>query len=213
MGTVDFRPSRDGFRFGNSWPRGAPVRLAGVGLGRVYGGLCGGMAYEARRAWLAGEPLPADTLAPAHGPLADRLFRAQLASLGLPAGPLRYLWYQLPPQDRARRELTLTEGLPGVRRSLTGGVPALVGLIRVVTWDPRKVVENHVVLGYGLTESPDGTAEIAVYDPNHPGDDAVRLRVAADGTVAYSHGTVAAFTVVGPAVPDRHTGDSPGGRP
>jgi hypothetical protein len=119
----------------------------------------------------------------------------------LPAGPLRYLWYQLPPQDRARRELTLTQGLPRVRRALEAGVPALVGLIRVVTWDPRKVVENHVVLGYGLTESPDGTAEIAVYDPNHPGDDTVRLRVAADGTVAYSHGTVAAFTVVGPAVP------------
>jgi hypothetical protein len=214
VGTVDFRPSRDGFRFGNSWPRGAPVRLAGVGFGRVYGGLCGGMAYEARRAWLAGERLPADTLAPAEGPLADRLFRAQLASLGLPAGPLRYLWYQLPPQDRARRELTLTEGLPGVRRSLDGGVPALVGLIRVVTWDPRKVVENHVVLGYGLAESPDGPAEIAVYDPNHPGDDTVRLRVAADGTVAYSHGTVAAFTVVGPAVPvSRRAGDSPDARP
>jgi hypothetical protein len=197
---VDFRPSRDGFRFGNSWPRGAPVRLAGIGFGRVYGGLCGGMAYEARRAWLAGEPLPADTMAPAHGPLADRLFRAQLASLGLPAGPLRYLWFQLPLNDHGRRELTLTEGLPRVRRSLEAGVPALVGLVRVVTWDPRKVVENHVVLGYGLTESADGTAEISVYDPNHPGDDTVRLRVTADGTVTYSHGTVAAFTVVGPVV-------------
>ncbi|HEY6747675.1 MAG TPA: hypothetical protein VI357_18395 [Mycobacteriales bacterium] len=214
MSTVGFRPSRDGFRFGNSWPRGAPVRLAGIGFGRVYGGLCGGMAYEARRAWLAGEPPPPDTLAPARGPLADRLFRAQLASLDLPAGPLRYLWYQLPPQDQARRELTLTEGLPRVRRSLDAGVPALVGLIRVVTWDPRKVVENHVVLGYGLTESPDGTAEIAVYDPNHPGDDTVRLRVTADGTVAYSHGTVAAFTVVGPEVPaSRRAGDSPDARP
>jgi hypothetical protein len=214
VSAVDFRPSRDGFRFGNSWPRGAPVRLAGIGFGRVYGGLCGGMAYEARRAWLANEPLPADTLAPAQGPLADRLFQAQLASLDLPAGPLRYLWFQLPPQDRARRELTLTEGLPGVRTSLDAGVPALVGLIRVVTWDPRKVVENHVVLGYGLTESPDGTAEIAVYDPNHPGDDTVRLRVTADGTVTYSHGTVAAFTVVGPVVPaSRRAGDSPDARP
>ena len=213
MVAVDFRPSRDGFRFGNSWPRGAPVRLAGVGFGRVHGGLCGGMAYEARRAWLAGEPLPPDTVAPARGPLADRLFRAQVASLGLPAGPLRYLWYQLPPQDGARRDLTLTEGLPRLRRSLAAGVPALLGLIRVVTWDPRKVVENHVVLGYGLTESPDGTAEIAAYDPNHPGDDTVRLRVGADGAVAYSHGPVAAFTVVGPTPPDRRAGDWPGGRP
>jgi len=208
VAAVDFRPSRDGFRFGNSWPRGAPVRFAGLGVGRVYGGLCGGMAFEAQRAWLAREPLPADTEAPANGPLADRLFTAQLASLGLPAGPLRYLWFQLPPNDQGRRELTLRHGLPGLRRSLAAGQPALLGLIRVVTWDPRKVVENHVVLGYGLQEQPDGTAEIAVYDPNHPGDDSVRLRVAADGAVTYSHGSVAAFTVVAPRV-----AGSPSGRP
>jgi hypothetical protein len=193
---VDFRPSRDGFRFGNSWPRGAPVTLAGLGFGRVYGGLCGGMAYEARRAWLAGSPLPPDTLAPAAGALADRLFRAQLVSLGLPLGPLRYLVFQLPPMGRGRRRLTLTRGLPGVRRSLADGRPPLVGLVRIVSWNPLKVVENHVVLGYGLDEHPDGSAEVAVYDPNHPGDDTVRLRVAADGSVAYSHGGVAAFTVV-----------------
>jgi hypothetical protein len=194
---VDFVPSRDGFRFGNSWPRGAPVRFAGIGFGRVYGGLCGGMAYEARTAWLAGRPLPEDGTAPHGGPLADRLWRAQLASLGLPLGPLRYLWYQLPPVAAGRRALTRTRGLPGLRASLAAGVPALLGLVRVVSWDPRTVVEHHVVLGYGLTEHPDGSAEVAVYDPNHPGDDTVRLRVAADGTVAYSHGGVAAFTVVG----------------
>lgn len=222
--TVDFRPSRDGFRFGNSWPRGAPVRFAGVRLGRVHGGLCGGMAHAARHAWLAGEPVPADPVAPADGPLADRLWRAQLASLGLPIGPLRYLWFQLPAMpaaparapllgapgapamlarlslaaDERRRRLTLTRGLPGLRRSLAAGVPALVGLIRAVSWDPRKVVEHHVVLGYGLRERADGSAEVAVYDPNHPGDDSVRLLVAPDGTVTHTGGgAVAAFTVVG----------------
>jgi hypothetical protein len=102
----------------------------------------------------------------------------------------------------------LRHGLPGLRRSLAAGEPALLGLIRVVTWDLRRVVENHVVLGYSLAERPDGGAEVAVYDPNHPGDDTVRLRVAADGTVAYSHGSVAAFTVVG-----RRAAGSPSGRP
>lgn len=208
---VDFRPSRDGFRFGNSWPAGAPVRFAGVGLGRVYGGLCGGMAYEARRRWLAGEAPPGDVRAPAGGPLADRLWRAQLASLGLPLGPLRYLWFQLPPADRARRRLTLTRGLPGLRRSLAAGSPALVGLVRAVSWDPRALVQHHVVLGYGLDEHPDGSAEVAVYDPNFAGDDTVRLRVAPDGTVRHSHGgPVAAFTVVGRPVP---SGASPADRP
>ena len=196
--SVDFRPSRDGFRFANSWPRGAPLRFAGIGFGRVYGGLCGGMAYAARQAWLAGEPLPDDRSAPVGGPLADRLWRAQLASMALPLGPLRYLWYQLPAGgDRRRRRLTLTRGLPGVRRSLAAGRPALVGLVRAVSWDPRKLVEHHVVLAYGLSESADGTAEVAVYDPNHSTDDTVRLVVAPDGTVHHTGGArVVAFTVV-----------------
>jgi hypothetical protein len=192
-----FRPSRDGFRFGNSWPRGAPVKLAGMPLGRVHGGLCGGMAYLAGEAWLAGRPPPDDRVAPARGPLADQLLRAQVASLGLPFGPVRYLWFQLPPGEGRRRRLTLTRGLPRLRDSLAAGAPALVGLVRVVSWDPRKVVEHHVVLGYGLRETAAG-AEVAVYDPNHPGDDSVRLLVTPDGTVTHTRGgSVAAFTVVG----------------
>lgn len=203
---LGFRPSKDGFRFGNSWPRGAPVKLAGMPLGRVRGGLCGGMAYEAREAWLAGRPLPDDRVAPAAGPLADRLWRAQLVSLGLPAGPLRYLWFQLPPGEVRRRRLTLTRGLPRLRAALAAGTPALVGLVRVVSWDPRQVAEHHVVLGYGLTETAAG-AEVAVYDPNHPGDDTVRLLVTPDGTVTHTRGgRVAAFTVVGPGPPGRRAG-------
>ena len=197
---VDFRPSRDGFRFGNSWPRGAPVRVAGLPLGRVYGGLCGGMAYEARRAWLTGRALPAEPAAPVGGPLADRLWRAQLASLRLPLGPLRYLLLQLPPLGPARRRVTLARGLPRLRAALAEGRPAPLGLVRAVSWDPRRVVEHHVVLGVGLTTHPDGTAEVAVYDPNHPGDDTVRITVAADGRTGYSHrGDVLAFTVLGAA--------------
>jgi hypothetical protein len=200
---LDFRPSRDGFRFGNSWPGGAPVRLAGLALGRVHGGLCGGMAWAARRAWLTGQPLPADAVAPTGGPLADLLWKAQLASLGLPLGPLRYLWFQLPAVgDRRRHRLTLTRGLPGIRRALAAGEPALVGLVRPVSWDPRKVVQHHVVLGYGLLERPDGSAEVAIYDPNHPGDDTVRLLVSATGAVRHSGGgPVAAFTVVARPAP------------
>lgn len=195
---LGFRPSRDGFRFGNSWPRGAPVKLAGMPLGRVNGGLCGGMAYAARRAWLAGRTLPADRVAPAGGPLADQLWRAQLASLDLPLGPLRYLWFQLPPGERRRRRLTLGTGLPRLRASLAAGSPALLGLVRTVSWDPRKVVLHHVVLGYGLYERAGGGAEVAVYDPNHPGDDTVRLLVAPGGTVTHTGGgAVVAFTVVG----------------
>lgn len=208
MLSVDFRPSRDGFRFGNAWPEGAPVVLLGVAFGRVYGGLCGGMALEARKAWLAGRTLPDDTAAPTGGPLAARLWRAQLVSLRLPLGPLRYLFFQLPPLGPGRRRLTLRRGLPRLRASLAAGRPALLGLVREISWDPRRVVQHHVVLGYGLDERPDGTAVVSVYDPNHAGDDGVRLTVAADGTTAYSHrGDVVAFTVVGRAA------GTPAGRP
>ncbi|MFL6130135.1 MAG: hypothetical protein ACJ73E_13865 [Mycobacteriales bacterium] len=194
---LGFRPSRDGFRFGNSWPHGAPVKLAGLPLGRVRGGLCGGMAYAAREAWLAGRPVPTDRVPPGGGPLADQLWRAQLASLDLPVGPLRYLWFQLPPGERRRRRLTLTKGLPRLGASLATGRPALLGLVRAVSWDPRLLVEHHVVLGYGLRDTAAG-AEVHIYDPNHPGDDSVRLLVTPDGTVTHTgDGTVAAFTVVG----------------
>jgi hypothetical protein len=194
---LGFRPSRDGFRFGNSWPRGAPAKLAGMSLGRVHGGLCGGMAYAARRAWLADRPLPDDRVAPPGGPLADQLWRAQLASLDLPLGPLRYLWFQLPPGERRRRRLTLSRGLPRLRDALAAGTPALLGLVRAVSWDPRQLVKHHVVLGYGLRETAAG-AEVAIYDPNHPADDTVRLLVTPAGTVSHTGGgTVAAFTVVG----------------
>jgi hypothetical protein len=194
---VGFRPGRDGFRFGNSWPAGAPATLAGLTVARVRGGLCGGMAYEAGTAWLAGRPLPDDRSAPRDGPLADRLWRAQLRSLDLPAGPPRYLRLQLPGADAARRAATLA-ALPRLRTALAAGRPALLGLVRAVGRDPRLLVKHHVVLGYGLDERADGTAEVAVYDPNHPGDDTVRVRVAADGTTSYTHpGLVAAVTALG----------------
>ncbi|MBA3523531.1 MAG: hypothetical protein H0T85_03040, partial [Geodermatophilaceae bacterium] len=81
---VDFRPSRHGWRFGNDWPDGAAVIVAGRTLGRVHGGLCGGMASTAGQAWSSGRLLPALSRPPTDGDVAAQLWRAQVRGLDLP---------------------------------------------------------------------------------------------------------------------------------
>jgi hypothetical protein len=187
--SVDFRPSRHGFHFANSWPHGAPARLGPVTLFRIRGGMCGGMCVAARSRWRASNPPPEDLQAPREGPLADAIWRAQLASLRLPFGPLRYLWLQLPPiSAAARRRLVLSRAVPAVRAAVDGGTPRVLGLIRTTSWNPRASSRNHQVLAYGYRPGEDGSTDILVYDPNWPDDDGVVLHVAADGTVAHPDG-------------------------
>ena len=114
--TLAFLPSRHGFHFPNDWPRGAPARLGPITPFRIRAGMCGGMCVAAGRSWRDGVAVPADTSAPTAGPLADKIWHAQLASLRLPLGPLRYLWLQLPAVSAAtRRRVTLAEAVPALR--------------------------------------------------------------------------------------------------
>jgi hypothetical protein len=198
--TLAFRPSLHGFHFANDWPRGAPARLGPVTLFRIRGGMCGGMCVAARRSWQAGAPVPPDTAAPAAGPLADQIWHAQLASLRLPLGPLRYLWLQLPAVSAAtRRRITLGEALPALRQSIADGVPQVLGLVRTVAWSPFAASRNHQVLAYGYEvvggQPPGQPAErvdILIYDPNLPGDDEVRLAVYPDGRMEHPDGGLVA---------------------
>jgi len=199
-GTVlDFRPSRHGFHFANDWPRGAPVRLGTVTLFRIRAGMCGGMCVAARRSWHAGAPVPADTTAPVGGVLADRIWHAQLASLRLPLGPLRYLWLQLPLVSTATRQrITLGEALPALRRSIADGAPQVLGLVRTVSWSPFAASRNHQVLAYGYevvgggSGQPAARVDVHIYDPNLPDDDGVRLAVYPDGRVEHPDGNLVA---------------------
>lgn len=189
---VDFRPSRDGWPFGNDWPDGAAVIVAGRVLGRVHGGLCGGMATTAEQAWNSGRRLPALTRPPTGGDVAAQLWWAQVRSLDLPLGPARWLALQAPPNGTARRRSTLAVAVPDVRRRLADGRPATVGLVRAVTWDPSAVTRHHVLLVYrarvlpGAPGLPAEAVELSVYDPNMAGDDGVRLRVTPDGAVTHN---------------------------
>lgn len=192
MAQVDFRPSRHGWHFANSWLRGAPAGFAGVTLARVYGGLCGGMCVLARQHWLDGDPITPDRQTPSDGPLTSALWQGQLVSLKLPFGPLRYLRLQLPTAADQRRRSTLANAVPAVGRELRAGRPALLGLIRAVSWNPGVSGRHHVALAYALAvdrPAPGATAEtvtLSVYDPNHPDDDSVRLTITPDGAIAHS---------------------------
>jgi len=178
--SVDFQPSRDGLPFGNAWPKGAAIRVQKRALGRVYGGLCGGMVAFSRERWLAGEPIP-DDATPEDPGLVDQLVVAQIESLGLPRGPLRYLALQLPHRVTARRRST-ARTLAAVRADLTDGRPSCVGLLRALSWNPAVLSRHHVVLVYAMREDPEETT-LSAYDPNHPGNDRVRITVGADSAV------------------------------
>lgn len=189
---VAFRPSRDGWHFPNTWARGAPATFAGFTVGRVYGGLCGGMCLTAARAWHAGTPLPQRRSVPPDGPITAELWAAQLASMDLPGGPLRYLRLQRPTAATARRRSTLGAAIPAVRRTLRAGRAAPLGLVRALSCNPAAVGQHHVVLVYALAVAqpvaglPAEAIVLSVYDPNHPDDDAVRLRVTPDGVVEHT---------------------------
>ena len=203
---LDFRPSRHGFHFPNDWPRGAPARIGPVTLFRIRAGMCGGMCVAAWRSWQDGAQAPSDITAPTGGRLADQIWHAQLASLRLPLGPLRYLWLQLPVVSAAtRRRVTLAEALPALRRSIARGSPQVLGLVRTVAWNPFAASRNHQVLAYGyeLVGNPGEPAtrvEIRIYDPNLPDNDQVRLSVHPDGRIEHPDGNlVAAVFPTGPS--------------
>ncbi|MBA3367803.1 MAG: hypothetical protein H0T99_03885 [Geodermatophilaceae bacterium] len=183
--SVDFRPSRDGFPFGNVWLKGADIRFHRRSVGRVYGGLCGGMVQFSLERWLAGEPIP-DTATPAQPAFVDQLVSAQIESLGLPGGPLRYLALQLPTRVTARRRAT-ARTLAAVRGDLEDGRPSCVGLVRALSWNPAVLSKHHVVLAYAMQEDSDKT-RLSVYDPNHPHDDRVRVTIEADSTIRTNRG-------------------------
>lgn len=178
---VDFRSSRDGMPFGNFWPKGAAIRVQKRSVGRVYGGLCGGMCQLSRELWLAGEPIP-DNASPSDPGFVDRLVAAQIDSLGLPNGPMRYLALQLPHRNTARRKST-AHTLASVRTDLEAGRPSCVGLLRALSWSPAVLNKHHVVLAYAMREDTDESI-LSVYDPNHPGNDRVRITVKADSTIS-----------------------------
>ena len=197
----DFLPSTSGLRFANHWPHEADLalRLQGrfiFGIGDAANGLCGGMAYVTADHHVARVPIWSDEVVPpqehAHF---KTIVRRQLDTLRWGLLPLKFYsmmafrpstptvlsrLLRRAPQATA----TIRDEWPKIRAGLDAGRLVNVGLVRTSGNDPRKLTLNHQVLAYGYTL--DGRSlDIAIYDPNHPGDDTITLKVRldADGRV------------------------------
>jgi hypothetical protein len=180
-----FLPSTSGFHFPNSFVRAPVIRVGGqIPVGNAANGLCGGMAYAARDLFEARMPPPPHRTPPTDGtPLFRYLVQRLFDSFDLPGGPLKYqLWQWLPRGDvwglRGLSWRTIVQEGPLIRADIDAGQLSPLGLVRTRSPSPLELGRNHQVLAYGYDLDPAaGMLTIRVYDPNHPDDDSVALRV------------------------------------
>ena len=176
-----FMPSRAGFAFANRWPSGPAfelrVRYLRLGIGEVAEGLCGGMCFAAADRFLRGEAVPAEAAPPAAGTALFReIARRQLDSLDLGRVPTRFWWAaarvaagRWSARDQVREWRALVA-------DIDAGRPAMAGLVRSAGLNPLGLTANHQVVGFAY-EAAGRQGTLRIYDPNHPGDDSVRLGV------------------------------------
>ena len=204
-----FLPSTNGLRFVNRFPAQATIflRLGGrtiLGLGNAADGLCGGLATVTRDLFDAGMA-PWEDVDPPEGdsPHFRELVWRQVDSFELGRVPFRF--YDLavarpdPPtawsrllRRRPRPVETVRREWPRIRADVDAGHLSMVGLVRAATWDPRLLGLNHQVVAYGYEVSRDSLS-LSIYDPNHPLDDTVRIRLQLtmdrrSATMSYSTG-------------------------
>jgi len=179
-----FLPSTNGFHFANRFPPGPTVRFGPIdprwiGIGDASAGLCGGMAWFVRERFEAGQPIPSETQPPANGsPLFTALVRRQVRSLEWLRTPLGFWRMGAFGADRIARGSRNTEW-PRIRATIDNGRVAMVGLVRSMGRDPRKLTNNHQVLCYGYEVTPDAI-RLRLYDPNWPNRDDVTIAIEPD---------------------------------
>lgn len=182
-----FRPSTHGLRFANYWPPGTPALtldtpLGQIAIGDAGNGLCGGFCFTVLDLHRAGSRPPADTAPPPGGsPLVNYLTRRLIASWNVPSGILSYYkWATTPDHDTFFGEvpgvwrMTLQTEIPKIVRKIDSGQPCTLGLITVHSADPADLTHCHQVLAYAYRWNGSRIA-IAVYDPNIPNGDSVRI--------------------------------------
>jgi len=187
-----FRPAEHGLHFANAFPRvpalwfplGPLVRLP---IGNAADGLCGGMSLLVKERFEAGRPVPPDRTPPGPGtPLFESIVRHQVVSLDWLRVPLRFYSLQAFRPERTdpfarllgRRSRTseTVHEWHRVRAEIDAGRLAPVGLIRTISPNPLLLGHNHQVLAFGY-EVVDDRLSLRIYDPNHPDQDDIELRM------------------------------------
>jgi len=174
-----FLPSANGFHFANRFPPGPTLKVGVldprlIGIGDAAAGLCGGMAWSARERFVAGRPIPPDTVAPANGsPLFQALVRSQVRSLRWFLTSWQFWWSGMIGPTRTIAS-TRASVLPGIVRAIDAGRLPLVGLVRHTGASPWAMTDSHQVLAFAYaTDDPSTT--LRIYDPNWPDRDDVTI--------------------------------------
>ena len=188
-----FLPSTAGFHFANRWPGGPALRFGAripgpvpleleLRIGDTANGLCGGMALATIDRWVRDELPPADRQPPSEG---SALFREIVARQvdSLELGVAIFRFYRAGAASAGvRAGIAVRSAWPTIRREIDAGRPAGLGLIHVASADPRRLVGDHQVVVYGYElDTAAASLLLRIYDPNHPDDDAVRLRLTLAG--------------------------------
>lgn len=184
---VEFLPSRDGFKFSNSFsgyflPYATPAFLSSRKISSSYG-LCGGMCAAVYDFRLARRAIPSVVDVPKQGTRLQRyLFRRQLDSLGgLGQQAVKVAqWTTLPDDSLVGTMRRTADEFNQVRQKLNQGNLVILTLIYEYAASlkelSRRIFSNHQVLAWALKEDDADIISIRIYDPNLPGRDDVVIR-------------------------------------
>jgi hypothetical protein len=185
-----FLPSRNGLHYANRWPPGPTVKFGPldprwIGVGDAKNGLCGGMVFTIRDLFEAGISVPPDRDPPANGsPRFKSIVRRQVQSLDWLRVPIRFYKRTAlgPWLGGGLAKSTFEDEWPKIRRELDEGRLAMLGLIRINSWNPFKLTSNHQVVAFGYSEDGRGVT-LRVYDPNWPDNDTVTATIHLDAAL------------------------------
>jgi hypothetical protein len=201
VGPCSFRPSGHGFKFANYFALPAAITRSlsrlGIPVGSGAYGLCGGMSCLAGDLFAFRIRVPTRTTVPPIGSrFYNKLVQRQLDSLnlslvsvpgtGIPwpvpmpgfAWPVLkfWAWMELADSGRGSTAERTTAEVRRIVASLRRGRFAVLGLV-LVSRSTGSLTHNRQVLAYCVWERAPNHFEFAIYDPNHPLRDDVRIEV------------------------------------
>ena len=200
-GQCGFRPSQHGFRFANYFTLPSvitsPLNRLGIHVGSGAYGLCGGMSFLAADLFSFRIPRPTTSTVPSiRSRLYLKLVGRQLDSLklkptvarigpvplpaprpGFAAPVLKFwVWMGLPDHGSGSVAQRTVAEIATINPTMRRGKFAVLGLV-LASRSTGSLTDNHQVLAYCLTQRSPNNFVYAIYDPNHPLRDDIRIEV------------------------------------